>query len=81
MNEVRDGETFSYSRSWEDIENMLHQAEQEQNKHFMLMQSGKRKHRVYHMRNYKALQGVVTSLRWVLGDLKITRNIVLGKDE
>ena len=81
MNETRDGNKFSYSRSWEDIEEMLFQAEQEQNRHYMLMQSGKRKHRVYHMRNYKALQGVVTSLRWVLGDLKITNKEVLGRDE
>lgn len=74
-------EPFSYSRSWEDIEQLLHSAEQEQNRHYMLMQKGKKKDRVYHMRNYKALQGVVTALRWVLGDIRISTKEVLGKDE
>ena len=72
---------FAYNRSWDDIEHMLHLAEQEQNKHYMLMQKGKKKDRVYHMRNYKALQGVVTSLKWVLGDVKITKTEVLGREE
>ena len=71
---------FAYSRSWEDIENMLHLAEQEQNKHYTLMHKGKRKDRIYHMRNYKALEGVVASLRWVLGDVRITKKEVLGRD-
>jgi len=72
---------YSYERSWSEIEEMLDQAETEQNKHYTLMQKGKKKDRVYHMRNYKALQGVVTSLRWVLGDIKITKKEVLGRDE
>ena len=72
---------YSYERSWSEIEEMLDEAETEQNKHYMLMQKGKKKERVYHMRNYKALQGVVTSLRWVLGDIKITKKEVLGRDE
>ena len=72
---------YSYERSWSEIEEMLDQAETEQNKHYTLMQKGKKKERVYHMRNYKALQGVVTSLRWVLGDIKITKKEVLGRDE
>ena len=73
-------ESFSYSRSWEEIEHLLHSAEQEQNKHYMLMQKGKKKDRVYHMRNYKALQGVVNALRWVLGDIKVSTKEVLGRD-
>lgn len=72
---------YTYERTWSEIEEMLQQAETEQNKHYTLMQKGKRKDRVYHMRNYKALQGVVTSLRWVLGDIKISRKEVLGRDE
>jgi hypothetical protein len=80
MKENRDSEHFAYNRSWDDIEQMLYEAEQEQNKHFMNMRKGDRQHRVYHMRNYKALEGVIASLRWVLGDLKMTKNKVLGKD-
>ena len=72
---------YSYERSWSEIEEMLDLAETEQNKHYMSMQRGKKQDRLYHMRNYKALQGVVTSLRWVLGDIKITKKEVLGRDE
>jgi len=81
MNESRNETNFTYDKTWEDIEEMLYLSEQEQNKHYTLMQRGKKKDRVYHMRNYKALQGVVTSLRWVLGDFRITKNEVLGRDE
>jgi len=60
---------FSYTRSWEDIENMLDKAERKQNMHFTEMQKKiTKKQRIKHMRNYKALEGVVKSLRWVLGD-------------
>ena len=81
MNDSRDGEIFSYTRSWVEIEELLQEAEQEQNKHYMRMQRGEKSSRLYHMRNYKALQGVVNSLRWVLGDLKMTRKVVLGRDD
>ena len=39
--------------------------------HFTNMQMGKKKERIFHMRNYKALEGVVKSLRWALGDKDI----------
>ena len=48
---------------------------------YMNMRKGNKQRRVYHMRNYKALEGVITALRWVLGDLKITKKQVLGRDE
>jgi len=35
------------------------------------MQIGKKQERIYHMRNYKALEGVVKALRWTLGDKHI----------
>mgnify|MGYP001585424989 CR=1 FL=1 len=69
-NDVYDPE-FSYDRSWEDIENMLDRAEKKQNKHYMAMRSCEKKDRMHHMRNYKALEGVVKALRWVLGDRDI----------
>ena len=66
-------EDFSYSRSWDDIHDMLDRAERKQNRHFTAMQSKSttKAHRIKHMRNYKALEGVVQALRWVLGDKEI----------
>tara|TARA_R100001594_G_scaffold150530_1_gene212178 strand:+ start:3416 stop:3631 length:216 start_codon:yes stop_codon:yes gene_type:complete len=62
---------YTYQRTWMEIENMLDKAERKQNEHYMKMQKGNRKERIYHMRNYKALEGVVKSLRWTLGDKDI----------
>tara|TARA_R110002012_G_scaffold153328_1_gene313365 strand:- start:377 stop:625 length:249 start_codon:yes stop_codon:yes gene_type:complete len=80
MNDHQDSENFSYNRSWDNIEEMLFFAEQEQNKHYMNMRKGNKQRRVYHMRNYKALEGVITALRWVLGDKNITKKEVLGRE-
>ena len=81
MSDHQDSENFTYDRSWGEIEEMLDKAEREQNKHYMMMQRTKvKKERIFHMRNYKALEGVITSLRWVLGDLHVTENKVLGRD-
>ena len=81
MNDHQDSENFAYDRSWGEIEQMLDDAEREQNKHFILMQSAKaKKGRIKHMRNYKALEGVINSLRWVLGDMHIDEEQVLGRD-
>ncbi len=81
MNDHQDSENFAYDKSWEDILTMLDWAEREQNKHFSLMQRTKnKKQRMLHMRNYKALEGVVMSLRWTLGDLHVTADMVLGRD-
>ena len=63
--------SFSYTRSWEEIENMLKKAEKKQNAHYMKMQKGDKHERIHHMRNYKALEGVTKALRWVLGDRTI----------
>tara|TARA_Y100000004_G_scaffold189212_1_gene244478 strand:- start:81 stop:320 length:240 start_codon:yes stop_codon:yes gene_type:complete len=74
MNEVRDnGEHFSYTRTWEDIEDMLRRAERKQNQHELRMRvpTASKKDKIHHMRNYKALEGVIKSLRWVLGDKNI----------
>ena len=81
MNDHQDSENFAYDKSWDDILRMLDEAEREQNKHYSLMQRAKNKRkRIEDMRNYKALEGVITSLRWVLGDLHVTENKVLGRD-
>tara|TARA_Y100000592_G_scaffold43127_1_gene68547 strand:- start:67 stop:303 length:237 start_codon:yes stop_codon:yes gene_type:complete len=71
MSDHQDSEHFSYERSWKEIQDMLDRAERKQNFHYMKMMKGKKKDRIFHMRNYKALEGVVKALRWTLGDKNI----------
>ena len=82
MNDHQDSENFSYTREWVEIEGMLNEAERKQNMHLSsLRNSGlTKKQKMRHMRHYKALEGVVNSLRWVLGDLKMSRKKVLGDE-
>ncbi len=81
MNDHQDSENFAYDKSWDDILRMLDEAEREQNRHYSLMQRAKNKRkRIEHMRNYKALEGVIMALRWTLGDLHVTENKVLGRE-
>jgi hypothetical protein len=64
--------SFTYNRSWEEIEAMLDRAEEWRNYHHTEgLTTKKRDDKVHHARNYKALEGVVKTLRWVLGDLDI----------
>lgn len=82
MNDHQDSENFSYERTWEEIEDMMNKAEREQNKHLTALQSRMPKTLLMkHMRNYKGLEGVINALRWVLGDLKISEEKVLGRDK
>tara|TARA_R100001463_G_scaffold59362_1_gene111617 strand:+ start:2724 stop:2960 length:237 start_codon:yes stop_codon:yes gene_type:complete len=64
---------FTYERSWVEIEEMLDKAEKVQNQHASAcaIKSSPKKKRMYHARNFKALEGVVKTLRWVLGDKDI----------
>lgn len=71
MNDHQDSESFMGVRDEKVILNMLDKAERKQNMHFVKMQRSKKKERIFHMRNYKALEGVVKSLRWTLGDKNI----------
>jgi hypothetical protein len=71
MNDHQDSESFMGVRDDKTILAMLDKAERKQNMHFTKMQIGKKKERIFHMRNYKALEGVVKSLRWALGDKNI----------
>lgn len=71
MNDHQDSEHFRGLREEEKILSMLDKAERKQNMHYTRMQIGKKKERIYHMRNYKALEGVVKALRWTLGDMNI----------
>ena len=81
MNDHQDSENFSYSRSWEEIEDMLFKAEREQNLCYTHLQKCRKKDRIPLMRKYKGLEGVINGLRWVLGDLKMDKNKVLGRDK
>ena len=82
MNDHQDSENFSYERTWEEIEDLLNKAEREQNKHLTALQTRKPKSLLMkHMRNYKGLEGVINALRWVLGDLKVNEEKVLGREK
>ncbi len=74
MSDHQDTDLFSYTRSWEDIEIMLDKAERKLNYHRTQMEKFPIKSRMWveHARNFKALQGVVKTLRWTLGDKNIT---------
>ncbi len=71
MSDHQDSEHFSGVREETTILTMLDKAERKQNMHFTQMQTGGKQKRIYHMRNYKALEGVVKALRWTLGDKEI----------
>ena len=81
MNDQHSSDTFSYSKTWDDIENFLNEVEREQNKHWMAFQRCPKPLRMFHWNNYKGLEGVINALRWVLGDLHMDRNKVLGRDK
>ena len=72
LNNMNNDKHFSYNRTWEQNKNMLDKAERKQNQHYIKMQKTKnKKERLYHMKNYKALEGVIKALRWTLGDKDI----------
>ena len=71
---------YTYERTWAQIHTVLDKAEKKQNWHFMMIQrkDTPKNDKMMHMRNYKALEGVINALKWTLGDRQITSNIVLG---
>jgi len=73
LNDHQDSEHFLYDKSWKEIEDMLDDAERRLNYHLTKIsrKNISKKQQVYHLRNYKALQGVIKTLRWVLGDISI----------
>ena len=73
LSDHQESELFTYDRSWEDIENMLDKAEKVKSRHRMAMMRyrPKSKEWVFHARNFKALEGVVKTLRWTLGDKNV----------
>ena len=72
LSDHQDSDLFTYDRSCGEIEQMLFEAELRMNKHHIAALSAEHKdNQIYHIRNYTALRGVVKTLRWVLGDIKI----------
>lgn len=74
LSDHQDSNLFSYNRSFDEMEEMLDRAERVKNHHQIGMTQNKIKSKkwMYHARNYKAMQGVVKTLRWCLGDKSIT---------
>ena len=83
MNDHQDSENFSYERDWQEIYDLLHEAERKQNKHLLALQNPHltKKQKMQHMRNFKGLEGVINALRWTLGDLHMPRSKVLGEKQ
>lgn len=75
MSDHQDSDHFSYNKSWEEIEVMLDKAERKQNNWISIYYEAQRRNDRRIMkdaaRNKKALEGVIKTLRWVLGDKNI----------
>ena len=76
MSDHQDSEHLAYNRTWEDIENMLERAEAKQNywisQFYQAQAVGNRRRMKDAARNKKALEGVIKTLRWTLGDKNVT---------
>jgi hypothetical protein len=75
MSDHQDTDHFSYDRDWEEIENMLDRAERKMNAWVSVYYEAQSRNNKKVMRdaarNKKALEGVVKTLRWTLGDKNI----------
>ena len=75
LSDHQESDSFSYERTWHEIEQMLDAAERVQNKWIMTYFQAKEEDDKPKMReaarNKKALEGVIKTLRWCLGDKKI----------
>jgi len=75
MSDHQESEHFTYERTWTEIEDMLRKAEAKMNswvmKYHLAKTHNDRDGMKTAARNKKALEGVVKTLRWTLGDLKV----------
>ena len=73
MSDHQDSEHFMGLRDEKELLNMLDRAERKMNEHYTKYATAglQKARRIFHMRNYKALEGVVKTLRWTLGDKNI----------
>ena len=65
----------TYNRTWEEIENMLDRAEEKMRKWRDFFEEcrerGDRDGMKDAARNFKALEGVIKTLKWTLGDMSV----------
>tara|TARA_Y100001954_G_scaffold173841_1_gene184705 strand:- start:199 stop:426 length:228 start_codon:yes stop_codon:yes gene_type:complete len=65
----------TYNRTWEEIENMLDRAEKKMKKWRDFFEEcrerGDRDGMKDAARNFKALEGVIKTLKWTLGDMSV----------
>ena len=61
---------FSYDRDWDSIYEKLQECKKKQSQHLQAIKAGDltRKQMMYHLRQFKGLEGAVCTLRWVMGD-------------
>ena len=75
LSDHQDSEHFSYERNWEEIEDMLYRAERKLNnwvmRYHQAVSINDRQVMKDAARNKKALEGVIKTLRWVLGDINV----------
>ena len=75
LSDHQDSEHFTYDRSWAEIEQMLDAAERMMNqwvsRFYQAQRVNDRKTMKDCARNKKAVEGVVKTLRWTLGDKNI----------
>ena len=75
MSDHQDSDNFSYEREWTEIEQMLDAAERVMNqgvsRFYQARESNDTPRRRVAARTKKALEGVIKTLRWTLGDKNI----------
>jgi len=75
MSDHQDSDNFSYEREWTEIEQMLDAAERVMNqwvsRFYQARESNDKPLMREAARNKKALEGVIKTLRWTLGDKNI----------
>jgi len=76
LSDHQDTNHYTYNRSWDEIEEMLDKAERLlhawQIKYSDSKDKGNTKYAIKCARNMKALEGVIKTLKWTLGDITIS---------
>ena len=80
LSDHKESQHYAYNRSWDDMETMLARAERVRNtwetKFIDNKINGKKKEAIKCARNMKALEGVIKTLKWTLGDKDIPHPLV-----
>tara|TARA_R110001583_G_scaffold161892_1_gene314070 strand:- start:255 stop:509 length:255 start_codon:yes stop_codon:yes gene_type:complete len=75
LSDHQESNHYAYNRSWDEMETMLEKAEQVRNDwemKFITHRATKNKSKAIECaRNMKALEGVIKTLKWTLGDKNI----------